>query len=100
MKKNTGEVKEASYRCSEMKPKPDTVHMVNKLTLTLQPLWRGCSKPLLSSRKVCYIAMSVFVDFFFFLGFMKVCPLWYDRKHKTLEQFSSKGHRDRYHSSG
>lgn len=52
MKENTGEVKEASYRCSEMKPKPDTVHMVNKLTLMLQPLWRGCPKPLLSSRKI------------------------------------------------
>lgn len=50
MKKNTGEVKEASYRCTEMKPKPDTVHMVNKLTLRLWSLWRGCPKPLLSSR--------------------------------------------------
>lgn len=63
MKKNTGEVKEASYRCTEMKPKPDTVHMVNKLTLRLQPLWTGCPKPLLSSGNsvlYCWVILLIF----------------------------------------
>lgn len=65
MKKNTGEVKEASYRCSEMKPKPDTVHMVYKLTLALQLSPRGYSKPLLSSRKHVLYCYECFLFIFF-----------------------------------
>lgn len=90
-KENTGEVKEASYRCTEMKPKPEAVHMVNKLTLRLWPLWRGCPKPLLTSRNsvlYCWLILLIFS-----LWDLWKFSIWYNRKRKTLKQFSIKGHR-------
>lgn len=91
MKKNTGEVKEASYRCTEMKPKPDTVHMVNKLTLRLQPLWRGCPKPLLSSRNsvlYCWLILLIFFSSGIYESLLSGTT-----NPKTLKQFSTMGHR-------